>query len=56
MEGQMKYVFACLLIPTVQVVFLIAFAIAALYFFAIAALYFGVTTLLDRMKQEETSS
>lgn len=42
MEGKMKYLFACLIIPTVQTLFLVVIMIGALYF--------GVENLLKQMK------
>jgi len=41
----MKYLFACLVIPTVQVLFVVAFMLGALYF--------GMARLLDRAKREK---
>ena len=43
----MKYLFACLIIPTVHVLFVVAFMFGALYF--------GVANLLDRAKREKIS-
>ena len=43
----MKYLLACLVIPTVHILFVVAFMLGALYF--------GMASLLDRMKQENTS-
>ena len=41
----MKYLFACLVIPTVHILFVVAFLLGALYF--------GMTSLLDRAKREK---
>ena len=43
----MKYLLACLVIPTVHILFVVAFMLFALYF--------GVGNLLGRMKQEKIS-
>lgn len=41
----MKYLFACLIIPTVQILFVVAFMLGALCF--------GMNNLLERMKQKK---
>ena len=43
----MKYLLACLVIPTAQLLFVVAFMLGALYF--------GVDYLLGRMKREKIS-
>lgn len=43
----MKYLFACLIIPTVQTLFIVAILLGALYF--------CVESLLDRMKAKKIS-
>lgn len=43
----MKYLFACLIIPTVQTLFVVAIVLGALYF--------GMENLLGRMKTEKIS-
>ena len=45
MGGQMKYLLACLVIPTAHILFVVAFLLGALYF--------GADYLLARMKQEK---
>jgi len=46
-EGEMKYLFACLLIPSVQIVFVLAFAVFALCI--------GVSTLIGKLKPSKIS-
>jgi len=43
----MKYLFACLIIPTVQTLFVVAIVLGALYF--------GMENLLGRVKAEKIS-
>lgn len=43
----MKYLLACLVIPTVHILFVVAFMLGALYF--------GVSSLLERAKREDIS-